>query len=97
MAQLEERRTRDPKTQGSNAIRSTRTICEFFRVKNVMLTRQCAQPPCVYIHTHKNDHVRMLKILSMVEFGGLRKHEKTQHALVGLGRAALAADVALPS
>ena len=32
----------------------------------------------------------------MSEFGGLRKHEKTQHALVGLGSAALAADVALP-
>ena len=31
----------------------------------------------------------------MSEFGGLRKHEKTQHALVGLGSAALAAAVAL--
>ena len=30
----------------------------------------------------------------MSEFGGLRKHEKTQHALVGLGGAALAAAVA---
>ena len=27
----------------------------------------------------------------MSEFGGLRKHEKTQHALVGLGSAALMA------
>ena len=27
------------------------------------------------------------------EFGGLRKHEKTQHELVGLGSAALAAAV----
>ena len=52
---------------------------------------------CVYIRTHKNDHVRMLKILwSKSEFGGLRKHEKTQHALVGLSTAALAAAVALP-
>ena len=33
----------------------------------------------------------------MSEFGGLRKHEKTQHALVGLGSAALVAAVALPS
>ena len=39
---------------------------------------------------------------SMSEFDGLRKHEKTQHALVlvqaviGLGRAALVAVVALP-
>ena len=40
----------------------------------------------------------------MLEFGGLQKHKtkdeinvpKTQHAYVGLGRAALAAAVALP-
>ena len=32
----------------------------------------------------------------MSEFGGLRKHEKTQHARVGLGSAALAAAVVLP-
>ena len=31
----------------------------------------------------------------MSEFGGLQEHEKTQHALVGLGSAALAAAVAL--
>ena len=31
----------------------------------------------------------------MSEFGGLWKHEKTQHARVGLGSAALAAAVAL--
>ena len=30
----------------------------------------------------------------MTEFGGLRKHEKTHHALVGLGSTALAAAVA---
>ena len=30
----------------------------------------------------------------MSEFGGLQKHEKIQHALVGLGSAALAAPVA---
>ena len=29
----------------------------------------------------------------MSEFGGLQKHDKTQHALVGLGSAALAAAV----
>ena len=29
----------------------------------------------------------------MTEFGGLRKHEKIRHALVGLGSAALAAAV----
>ena len=34
--------------------------------------------PC----THKNDHVRTLKILqSMSESGGLRKYEKIRHAL----------------
>ena len=38
--------------------------------------------PRVYTHTHKNDHVRTLNILQSVsEFGVLRKHEKTQHAL----------------
>ena len=31
----------------------------------------------------------------MLEFGVLRKHEKTPHAIVGLGGAALEADVAL--
>ena len=33
----------------------------------------------------------------MSEFGGLQKQEETQNALVGLGGAALAAAVALPS
>ena len=33
----------------------------------------------------------------MSEFGGTRKDETTQHALVGLASAALAADVFLPS
>ena len=32
----------------------------------------------------------------MSEFGGLRKHEQTQHAVVGLGSAALAAAALLP-
>ena len=34
--------------------------CEFFRVKNVMLTLQTA----VCIHTHKNDHTRTLNTLT---------------------------------
>ena len=35
----------------------------------------------VCIRTHKNDNVRTIKILySISEFGGLREHEKTQHA-----------------
>ena len=55
------------------------------------------KPPCVCIRTHRNDHVRTLTTLSsMSEFVGLRKHEHTQHALVDLGSAALAAAVALP-
>ena len=62
----------------------------------VLIRYRCACPTTVCIHMHKNDHVGMLKILwSMSEFGGLRKQEDTQHALVGLGRAALAAAVAL--
>ena len=49
VAQLVERWTRDPKTRGSNAVRSTRKNCEFFWVKNVVLTHcRCAQLPCVY-------------------------------------------------
>ena len=38
VAQLAERRPRDPvdsMTRGSNPVRSTRTICEFFRVKQL--------------------------------------------------------------
>ena len=49
MAQLVERWTQDPKTGGSDPslARSIRKICEFFRVKNVVMTRcRCAQPPC---------------------------------------------------
>ena len=57
----------------------------------------CADSLSVCIRTHKNDYVRTLKILqSMSEFGGLHKHEKTQHALVGLGSTALAVAIALP-
>ena len=63
-AQLVERRTRYSKTRGSNPVRSTRQICEgqFFRVKIVVLTRRCAQPPAVCIRMHTNNHIRMLKI-----------------------------------
>ena len=58
----------------------------------------CPTPVCT--RAIKNDHVHMLlmvKILySMSEFGGLQKHEKTQHALLGLGSTVLAAAVTLP-
>ena len=101
MAQLVVRRIRDPKTRGSNPVRSTRNNCEsLYRVKHVVLTRcPCVSNPCVYIRTHKNDRVRTLKILeSTSEFGGLRKHEKTRHAPVGrteLNAALAAAAVAI--
>ena len=50
---------------------------------------------CIY-RTRKNGHVRTLKINQpMSESGGIAKHEKTQHALVRLGSAAVAAAVAL--
>ena len=52
VAQWLERRTQDPKARGSNPVRSTRNICKFFRVKNVVLPRcRCAEPPCVYART----------------------------------------------
>ena len=53
---------------------------EFFRLNNVLTCCRDAEPPCVYIRMHKNDHVRTLKI-RVSEFDGLRKQEKTQHAL----------------
>ena len=59
---------------------------EFFKVKNVVLTLSvCPTPVC--IRTHKNNHVLTLKMHSptVSEFGGLRKHEQTQHTFAGLG------------
>ena len=88
---LVQRRTQDPKDQGSNPVRSTGKMCEFVQVKIVVLTRcRRAQTPCtdiyIYIRTRKNHHVRTIQILwPLSEFGELRKQEKTQHALVGLG------------
>ena len=38
VAQLVEHWTQDPKDEGSNPVRSTRTICEFFRDKQFVLT-----------------------------------------------------------
>ena len=85
VAQLVERRPRDPikwLTRGSNPVRSTRTICErFFSESKLLCWLVVSVPnPRVIIRTHKHDHVRRLNILlSMLEFDGLRKHEKTQH------------------
>ena len=72
MAQLVERRTQDPRDWGSNPVRSTRKVFP----SQKMCWLAVGVPNC----THKNDHVRMLKILySMSEFSGLRKHENTAH------------------
>ena len=82
-------------------MKGTRTNCErfFTSIKKCCADSLsvCPAPVCIIIRKHKNDHVRTLKIMqSMSEFGGLRTHEKTQHALVGLGSAALAVAVCLP-
>ena len=64
VAQLVGRQTRDPKDRGSITVRRTRNMCKFYWVTNAVLTHcRCAQPPCLYICTHKNDHVRTIKIL----------------------------------
>ena len=100
VAQLVERQPQDPMDsmiRGTNPVRSTRKICESFSELKccAYLLLVCPTPVC--IRTHNNDHIRTLKIpQSMSEFDGLRKHKKTQHALVGLGSAALTAAVALP-
>ena len=98
VAQLVERRTRDPNTRGSKPLLGAQEksvkICPSQKCCADSLS-VCPAPVC--IRTHKNDHVRTIKILlSMSDFGELRKHEKTHPALVGLGSAVLAADVALP-
>ena len=38
MAKLVEPRTQDPKDEGSNPVSSARKKCDFFRVKNVVLS-----------------------------------------------------------
>ena len=62
-----------------NPVSSTRKMCQIFLVKKCSADSLLVCPTPVCIGRHKNDHVRTLKILS--EFGGLRKNEKTQHAL----------------
>ena len=42
-------------------------------------------------------YARLVGSVVPVDFGGLQKHEKTQHVLVGLGSSALEAAVALQS
>ena len=70
--------TRDPKTRGSNPVWSTRQICVSFSESKCCADSLSVCPTPVCIRTHKNDHVRTLKILqSTSEFGGLQKHENT--------------------
>ena len=66
MAQPVEHRTQDSRTSVIRAQdqEHKNKLWEFFRVKNVVLTRCrcCAQPPVCTVK-HMNDHVRTLKIL----------------------------------
>ena len=64
VAQSVARRTQDPKTEVRTPSGAQEKLVRVFQVKNVLLARRrCAQPPCVYVLTHKNDHVPTLKIL----------------------------------
>ena len=64
VAQLVERRQWIPWPEVWTPSGAQEKITSFWRDKNVVLTcYRCAQPPCVCIRTHKNDHVRTLKIL----------------------------------
>ena len=82
VTQLVKHRTQDPKTRGSNPVRSTRKICQSFSESKCCADSLLVCPTPMCICTHKNDHIHMLKILqSMSEIGGLQKHKKTQHAL----------------
>ena len=78
-----ERRTQDSMTRGSNPVRNTTNIYESF--SNQKCSGDSLSVCRLYILiicTQNNEHVSTLKImLSMPEFGGLRKHEKIQHAL----------------
>ena len=103
VAQYLERRPQDPMdsmTGGSNPVKEqhqNKIVSVFSSQKWCADSCSVCPIPRVCIRTHENNHVRTLKILlSMSELGGLLKHEETQHALVGLGIAALAAAVALP-
>ena len=70
VAQLVECRTQDPKEEGSNPVRSTRKICEFFRVKNVLTRCQCAQPPCVYARTRMRS---CSPCQNLVDYGNMKR------------------------
>ena len=90
---------RRSKGQGFESRQEHKNNFDFFSSQKGCDDSLSVYPAHVYVLTHTNDHVRTLKILlSMSEFGGLRKDEDTQHALAGLGgSAALAAAVVSPS
>ena len=69
---------------------------EFFRVKNVLTHCQCAQPLCVYSRTRMITYIIYNIKDPVVPCRSLVDYKKTLRALVGLGRIALAAAVALP-
>ena len=98
VAQLVQRRLRDPKDPRFEARpehkKSFESISESKFSECGLVGSVCPTPMC--IRTHKNDHVRTFKI-PVPHVGGLRKHEKSQHVLAGLGSSALAAAVALPA
>ena len=69
VAQLVERRTRDPKTRGSNpaCVRSTRKKCENFSESKLLCCADslsvCPNPRVCITRTHKKAHVCTLRIL----------------------------------
>ena len=65
VAQWVERRTRDPRTRGSNPVMGAegKIVRVFSESKNVVLTScRCVNATPVFIRMHENDHVRTLKI-----------------------------------
>ena len=79
VAQLVERWTRNPKDWGSNPVRSTGNICEFSAESKMCWLAVGVPNLRVYICTHKNYHVRTIKILlcspcqSSVDYGNTKR------------------------
>ena len=63
VAQLVERRIRDPKTRGSNPSRAQEQFMRVFPSQKCCADSLLVCPTPVYMCTHKNDHVRTLKVL----------------------------------
>ena len=78
-------------TQGAVDRRTIFDCCVWFQTLAVgesyhlkkSAVQQSVYPTPVCTRTHKSDHVRTIKILySMSVFGGLRKRENTQQAMI---------------